>query len=67
MSNAFTAILFLMPTSSKYAEERDQNKEQNYLNYFFPNLLHLHYKINFFIAEVGHLNVPFCEPIKITE
>ena len=56
-----------MPASSKYAEERDQNKEQNVLNYFFPNLLHLHYKINVFIAKVGHLNVPFCEPIKITE
>lgn len=56
-----------MPTSSKYVEERDQNKEQNYLNYFFPNLICLHYKINFFIAKVGHLNVLFCEPIKITE
>lgn len=39
-ANAFTPILFLMPTSSKYAEERDQNKQQNYLNDFFPNLLY---------------------------
>lgn len=56
-----------MPAFSKYTEEKGQNKEQNYLNYLFPNLLHLHYKINIFIAKLGRHSVLFHEPIKITE
>lgn len=31
-----------MAAFSKYTVEKGQNKEQNYLNYLFPNLLHLH-------------------------
>lgn len=69
MAKAFRAILLFMPTFSKYAEEGDQNKEQHYFYviFFFAYLLCLYCKISLFIAKIGHHNVLFCKPIKITE